>query len=534
MEPEQIVYEKLNTAWKSTCKIIFGEEVGELRDYEDWLKEYVVSPKVQKSSVSGKLVSFAVRDYPASARFITFDEIDFNKKFEPLTINEVKDIDGIVEALNERFYYAGDIILGNSHFIEKSSNVVDSNYVYNSVSVSDSKYIGYCDMVKLSGYEFGVYGSGESNHAIKCVDFYGNQRIFECHSTNSSSDCYYSANLQNCREGMFSFGAKSKSCLIGNTQLPKDKYHKLKTKLLAEMVDILRKEKEIFSLLQIIKNSNNHPAEIRLDPSANEEMGNREPIEKAFSKTTDLILGRELKDIDSYSTFLKKHVPDSEVLISKSALSGDRVLTSGAFSRLFRPYEIIERRVMESEIRKVGEIGIEKEKIEAFSMDGEVLSKHLHPIAYIAFNSIVGNNRNIIDSAIITNSENCYNGTAYVFSKLCGYCFWPRNSERVFGSWSVWDSAFCINSYNSKKLTRTFEVDNCESSSDIYFSHNCENVHNSMFCFNTKNLKNAIGNTPIPLAEYNKLKSSLLEQIGSELEKKKSLKWDIYNIGVKR
>jgi hypothetical protein len=83
----------------------------------------------------------------------------------------------------------------------------------------------------------------------------------------------------------------------------------------------------------------------------------------------------------------------------------------------------------------------------------------------------------------------------------------------------------------SSNLTRAFEVDNCSDCSDIYFSHNCENVHDGMFCFNVKNIRNAIGNGALPLEKYKAVKKSLLEQIVSELEKKKNLRWDIYNIG---
>ena len=69
--------------------------------------------------------------------------------------------------------------------------------------------------------------------------------------------------------------------------------------------------------------------------------------------------------------------------------------------------------------------------------------------------------------------------------------------------------------------------------SDSYFLHNCENVNDAMFCFNVKNLRNAIGNSQLPPDKFQKTKSSLVEQMFSELEKKKSLKWNIYNIGGK-
>jgi len=76
------------------------------------------------------------------------------------------------------------------------------------------------------------------------------------------------------------------------------------------------------------------------------------------------------------------------------------------------------------------------------------------------------------------------------------------------------------------------EVDSCDNCTDLYYGHNCENVHDSMFCFNVKNLRNAIGNAPLPQNQYLKIKQMLKQQLIDELEEKKDLKWDIYNLSV--
>ena len=125
----------------------------------------------------------------------------------------------------------------------------------------------------------------------------------------------------------------------------------------------------------------------------------------------------------------------------------------------------------------------------------------------------------------------CYEGSAYMHCKRCAYDFWPRESEYIFGSNTTWTSSFCINSYYSKKLTRCMEVDSCESCSDLYYSHNCENVHDSMFCFNSKNIRNAIGNVALTTPDYMRIKKMIVQQLADELETKKDLKWDIYNVG---
>ncbi|MCX6778348.1 MAG: hypothetical protein NT157_05705 [Candidatus Micrarchaeota archaeon] len=525
------VYNYLNKAWKSTTKVLFGQEVGELRDFEEWLNEYVQPPRVEHSE-AGDDVYLSIVDYSKKAKFIGLDQLDMGKTFEPLDINEIKDIDSIVEALQERFHYTGNVILGNSQFVEKSSNVVDSSFVYRSILVNDSKYIAYCDTTKMQEYSFGTYADAESQHAIKCTEGHRNRRYFECHTTYLSSDCYYSANLQSCADCMFSFGAEAKMHLVGNMELPKDKYLALKSKLVSEIADTLKKNKRVFSLLEIIEKSCDYPPEIKLEMRAKKEKLDKSVIESAFSKTTRLILGRELKNIDDYSKLLQKHSPKSEVLSLTSPLTGQRIFAAGYLSRVAEIYKIKGRLVGDEEIRKVGEFRLEPEAIGELKLDSDFLAKKLHPIAYLALDGKTGTLVNLIECAITQHSEDCYRGSPYVYSKKCGYCFWPRHSEHIFGSSAALNSSFCINSHYSKMLTRTFEVDSCEDSSDLYFSHNCENVRDSMFCFNVKNLNHSIGNAPLAQDKYKNIKQSFLEQIAGEIEKTKNLKWDVYNIGA--
>ena len=100
MESIGSAYPELNNQWKSTCKLLFGKEVGELSDYRNWLMELNNQRFIQKSAKSGNDIVFTSSEFCNNAKFIGMDEVDFNKKFEPLSINEIKDIDSIVSSLN--------------------------------------------------------------------------------------------------------------------------------------------------------------------------------------------------------------------------------------------------------------------------------------------------------------------------------------------------------------------------------------------------------------------------------------------------
>ncbi len=86
----------LNQAFKSTSKVLFGQEIGELEEFEDYLKEMILPFKKAKSYISEKEVLLASEFYPETARFISQEEID-NVEFKPISINEIKDIDSLLE-----------------------------------------------------------------------------------------------------------------------------------------------------------------------------------------------------------------------------------------------------------------------------------------------------------------------------------------------------------------------------------------------------------------------------------------------------
>jgi hypothetical protein len=329
---------------------------------------------------------------------------------------------------------------------------------------------------------------------------------------------------------MFTFGMRNGTYCIGNLQVPRDKYLELKKKIIGEVSGILKKEKRVFSVLDLVGGAQrrNPKPSLRIAPPhpARFNMG---PIEDAFESTSSIVLRKKLSDVDSYAAYLQRNsLPNVFV---KSVLTGRKIAIGGHIAHLVGLFGIGNRTLDGEEIVEIGKMRIDEKRLNELRAEPDVLIDILAPIAYAGLDTVDGNNQNIGSSTIMIDSSDCYNGSSFIKDKKCAFCHWPRESECIFGSSALFKSSFCINCFHSKNLTRAFELDNCNNCSDAYFMHNCENIHDSMFCFNVKNLKNAIGNAVLKPDAYKAIKKSVLEQIVSELEKKKSLKWDIYNIG---
>jgi hypothetical protein len=520
-------YGLLNAQWKATCRIVFGQEVGELRDFEPYLLELTRPVIHHKSCLSGKGVVSAPAAYCKNSRWLALDEVDFSKPGEPLNINEIKDLDSIVDALSERFCYTGSITFGKCACIEQSSNINDSVGIYKAARYGHSRNIACCTMAKDGENCFGLNGASETSFSIKCNRSFHCTRSFELWMSDNSQDSFYSSGLTNCSNCMFSFNSWNRKYAIGNFELPKDKYLSIKSALLSEVTEWRKHSKRAPTLLDIVKKSKwakpQIPAESeRIDASDTKD---KTKIEEAFSKTASLLLGKPLNGgIDAYSEYLCRHTQPTAKC--KSAASGKEMVMP-----TFSTYPLLPKdRLLDINEAQVFGQSIRLERNDAEGITLENAHEKIGPLAFFHIYLIVGKNTNLIECVNYVSSANSYRSSAVGYSKYCAYSFWPMNSQYLFGADSPFNSSFCINTYSSTSQTRCFETDCCGYCTDTYFSHNCENTNDSMFCFNKKNLRYAIGNATMPQNDYKKVKSALLAQIADELNSTKDLRYDIYNI----
>jgi hypothetical protein len=515
----------LEKKWRSVSRVIFKQDIGPLSDYIPWLTRFNLPMKYRKSSVCGSEIAYAISEYSENSKWVGLEEIDFNKKFEPLSLNEIKDIDSLLSSLSDRFYYAGNIILGNSGQVERSSNISDSYFMHQTGLYNDCKYMAYSTHGRLNEECFGGNAIGESAHCINCFETFRDKRCLELWMAQNCSDCYYSHNLDTCQDCMFCFNVKNRRHAIGNLELPPEKYAQIREKLLSEMAHMLKKKKKLPALVDIAAKCSGMKPEITLQTQKPEPTDKR-PMETAFAKTYSLLFGKPPSgDMDAYSEWLMRHTRKIEYI--PSAFSKKKVVRYDYASYFEIPKERLLKREEAIALGEQAKIG----EGEATSLTLSNSHEKISPIAFFTSEYQEGTHSNLIDVATSSSSTNCYRSSPAVYSKYCGYTFWPRSTEHAFGCTSLLDSEFCINCYWSVKLRRCFEMDSCRTCSDCLYCHNCENLTDCMFCFNTKNKRYSIGNVEVGREKFLEMKQLALSAISRSLDSKHDLALDIYNLG---
>ncbi len=514
----------INEAFIHTFRALFGKTDSEpnLEDFREYFLEYMRPYSTGKSILSGKRVTLVSDDYCKGARFISQDEI-VEKRFEPLSINKIKDIDSILEAINDRVYYSGNKILGKSDFVSNVDACMDSFYVQDSCNIEQSKYVAYSWMIRdNSEFVFGSGGMGESRQIIRCVGAFNITRCFESYYIVDTSDSYFSYNCTGCSNLMFSFNQRGNRYLIGNLHLDKDKYNKIKEKLLAEIREVLLEDNACRSLFTIPVRPQSEVPVISVKERKDEQ--NMEKIEKAFGATTKIMFGKELGPITKFEAWLSRHSFESKERKTPfgritHAISLFPFMRDVPESRFVKDEEAIELSKLYFNIDKPEDASIEK----LFSKASE--------IAYYSPEIYTGKSQNIIETPIGVNSSDIYKIGDSTNSRHSAVSGTVLNSEYIFGSNRAIHSRFCINCYHSLDLANCFEMDSCSHCRDSLFCHNCENLDNCMFCFNVKSKRYAIGNVEVGKEAYLAIKAKILKQVLEELERTASLKYDIYNIG---
>ncbi|HIH22658.1 TPA: hypothetical protein HA238_02935 [Candidatus Micrarchaeota archaeon] len=525
----------INQAFKFTYKLLLGECNVEMDEVKDWLLSYQVPLGHKTSSVSGKPVVVSSQSYPDDAKFISQDEIDWNNKFEPhetrdpkpgtqfepLGINEIKDLDSIVEAIQNRVAYTGNKTFGRSEQIENSDNCVDSFCVKDSHNIHGSKYVAYSSYMRDGAeYTFGCAYSPSSKYAIHVIE--GTLiRAFESYFSASVSDVYCSYYNFDCAHLMFSFNQKGKRYCIGNLELPRERYLQLKDKLVVEIREYIEKHKRFYPPFAI---PGMPKAQVMPKFAFKQPEQDFNKIDAAFKDTCRVIFGKEIGGLKENQKFLTHGINSVE---SHPTSFGNTVWFSPSFT--FFGSVPKDRTISCHESEHASNLKMELSEGEDISL--ESLAKKLAGIAFFPTNVTEGNSVNNIESHVTYCVANSYQVSDCAHSKNCAYCNMAVASENVFGCKRAVHSKFSIRLHGCTNMTACLEMEGCNNCANSMFCHNSENLDNCMFCFNTKSKRYAIGNVEVGREKYMEVKKVVMDELLKRLEARKGLGLDIYNLG---
>ncbi len=235
------LYEKLDSGWRTTCKLVLGQDIGELKDYEKWLLKNVHKPAIQKSLVSGKQI-LSCDKYP---RVIGEDEVEQLKNKIADNVEDATSIQDLMTHVKPLAVYVGNRSSGSILNAELCDYYTNSRHIYYSSYVIYSKYVAYSYDINDCENVYGISENRASTFHISSYACYETSVCFESLYGINSSNVMFSQNCENIRHALFCFNAQSLSYAVGNIEVGKKRYEQVKKMVLDQVVDELLETKNL-------------------------------------------------------------------------------------------------------------------------------------------------------------------------------------------------------------------------------------------------------------------------------------------------
>jgi hypothetical protein len=240
-------FEPIEQAFKATSSTIFGGAVdGNCREYGDYLSEYLPYTQVQKKT--GNLLVPNI-----FARKETLHRVVGAEQAKGISANAIGSEDaakitydkGALAALLSKIAYVCPITVDgvNSNMIDVPISRDSMDCYHGQYAIS--KKSAYSALTRSSEHVFGSVMTFNGKFLIRCNSVFDSARCFEADSCKNSMDLYFCHNCENVNDGMFCFNTKAKGHCIGNSELNREEYAKIKRDLLAQMREELSEKKRL-------------------------------------------------------------------------------------------------------------------------------------------------------------------------------------------------------------------------------------------------------------------------------------------------
>lgn len=245
---------KIDKAFNETASILLGRQLGNVDDYSEWLGGHVPLPFPAASAVSKKEIwmappiNFLDKRFDTS-RIIGMDEME-RVNVSPFGAEELEGV-GNLQQLLEKFvspiaYYCGNFRYGAWQDLEKCSGGGAGRAVYYSDDVFQGvKNVAFSHCVINSSNIFGSHNVVKSSFGINIYNSNAIARGFEVDGCLSSSDIYFCHNSENLRDCLFCFNAKNLKHAIGNVEVGREEYARVKKLVLSEIGARLEKDRNL-------------------------------------------------------------------------------------------------------------------------------------------------------------------------------------------------------------------------------------------------------------------------------------------------
>lgn len=233
----------IDTAFANTTSVLFGKPLANMESYDKWLLARI-GHKIRKakSKFSGKDVWVVQIDFfdKFGSNVITLGESEeYGKNALSLAEVEKLSIGNAVRALAKISTASPEIIYGENIDTHECAGYGPTQHCFRASFCWFSKKAAYGFWIRDSDSVFGCSNLVLSSFCIRCHSSTNLTRCFEVNDSSASSGCYFCHNVENCQDCMFCFNTKNKRYAIGNVEVGREEFMRIKSLVTASILSEL-------------------------------------------------------------------------------------------------------------------------------------------------------------------------------------------------------------------------------------------------------------------------------------------------------
>lgn len=235
----------IEDAWRGTCRIVLGREIGPLRGYGEFLSERI-NPVIRvKTAYGNETYSSDIffYKYLPKERIVNLDEAEeIAKQHLAFEDGEEVTLESVMEKISPVAFFRAEFAEGsNANNIETQIPYTATN-TYKVVDATYAKNCAYDTMALNSEYIFGSYRTLYSKFCIRAHSSVGLSNCFDVDCCTNLRDSYFCHNVEGSDSCMFCFNTKSKRFAVGNAEIGRENYAKVKRIVLDEIAQRLESD----------------------------------------------------------------------------------------------------------------------------------------------------------------------------------------------------------------------------------------------------------------------------------------------------
>ncbi|VVC04185.1 Uncharacterised protein [Candidatus Bilamarchaeum dharawalense] len=262
-----MVWPELEKEFSNTTRILLGESLSGIDDYGSWLGKHIPLPHPAKSAVSDKIVwNFPTLNFMgrkiSTKRSISMEEMGMVNQtkftFDDIKSSDLKDM--MTRIVTPIAYAIGNYRWRTYTNVDKCGGAGDGMFLYYGDDLYGGiKNVAYSNYTMYSQNMFGCHNTPYSQFCIHTYNSVKVTRAFEVDGCYHSSDILFCHNSEGLTDCMFCFNVKNKRYAIGNIEVGREQYMRVKKILLQTITSQLMKTRALdFDIYSIGKPGEKH------------------------------------------------------------------------------------------------------------------------------------------------------------------------------------------------------------------------------------------------------------------------------------